>query len=143
MTRDDDESNAFDWDLLVTSRLNAILCGERATLDVMLAMLRSHLALPQHEWSLAKGSSLPALTTGTLILRDLLGSTLDQQRAFLEWLDGRDALRVITVSERPLFGLVEHGVLLEQLYYRLNPMYCPVHPDGRTSSARIGRSSAA
>ena len=54
----------------------------------------------------------------------LVGATLEQQRVFLEWLDAPLAVRVITLSEVPLYYCVTAGVLLEQLYYRLNPIYC-------------------
>jgi hypothetical protein len=140
---DDTLNESFDWDLLVTSRLNAILCGDRPTLDVNLRLLRAHLELPLHEWSCVGEPSLPSIANGTLIVTDLVGATLDQQRAFLEWLDAHDAVRVVSVSERPVFDLVARGLLLEQLYYRLNPVYCTLSPNARPGSTRPGHSSAA
>jgi hypothetical protein len=140
---DDELNDSFDWDLLVTSRLNAILCGDRSAIGVTLSMLRAHLTLPLHEWSCANGLSTPPITSGTLIVTDLVDATLDQQHLLLDWLDAHDALRVITVSERPLFGLVARGRLLEQLYYRLNTMYCTLSLECRSGSTSLDRSSAA
>ena len=58
------------------------------------------------------------------MVTDLIGATLEEQRVFLEWLNAHRAVRVITLSEVPLFDFVGAGTLLEQLYYRLNPIYC-------------------
>ena len=54
----------------------------------------------------------------------LVGATLEEQCVFLEWLNAHRAVRVITLSEVPLFDFVAAGTLLEPLYYRLNPIYC-------------------
>ena len=117
-------SDSFDWDLLVQSRLNAILCGDSVTVDLTLTSLRNHLQLPLHEWSLRGGTPSPSIHAGTLIVTDVAGTTLEEQRAFLGWLDAHRPIRVITLSGSPLYDLVRDGVLLEQLYYRLNPIYC-------------------
>ena len=124
MVSNRDLSNIVDWDLLVHSRLNAMLCGDFVTVDLTLKRLRDHLQLPLHEWSLGGGTPSPSIHAGTLIVTDVAGTTLEEQRAFLGWLDAHRAIRVITLSETPLFNLVRDGVLLEQLYYRLNPIYC-------------------
>lgn len=138
---DGDVNSTFDWDLLVWSRLNAILCGPTVTLDATFSSLRAHLELPLHEWSFTSGSPLPSMTTGTLITTDLFGTTLEQQRAFLAWLDTHHAVRVITLSETPLYDLVQSGEMIETLYYRLNPIYCVLDPDCR--SGTVDRNSAA
>ena len=117
-------SNRPDWDLLVQSRLNAILYGDSVTVDLTLTSLRNHLQLPLHEWSLRDGTPSPSIHAGTLIVTDVAGTTLEEQRAFLGWLDAHRRIRVITLSRSPLYDLVRDEVLLEQLYYRLNPIYC-------------------
>ena len=71
-----------------------------------------------------QGLPLPSITKGTLMVTDLVGATLEEQRVLLEWLNAPRAVRVITLSEVPLFDFVVAGTLLEQLYYRLNPIYC-------------------
>lgn len=140
----EDTLNGFlDWDLLATTRLNAFICGDRATLAVTLRVLRPQLAIPVDEWSFVGEPHLPSATCGTLVVTDLDRAAPDRQRAFLEWLDRHDAVRVITVSERPVFGLVTSGELLEQLYYRLNPIYCALSPNRGLGSTGVDRSSAA
>ena len=134
-------NDSFDWDLLVQSRLNAILCGDSVTVDLTLASLRDHLQLPLHEWSFRGGSPSPSIHTGTLIVTDVAGTTLEEQRAFLAWLDAHHAVRVITLSESPLYDLVRNGLLIEHLYYRLNPIYCAL--DRSCISDNLGRISAA
>jgi hypothetical protein len=114
----------FDWDLLISSRLNAILCGSRANLEVMLSRVRAQLGHPLHEWSFVEGSYLPSISTGTLVVRDLDAATLEEQRRFLDWLTVHRAVRVITLSEVSLFDLTVAGALLVELYYRLNPIFC-------------------
>ena len=138
---DGELNNTFDWDLLAWSRLNAILCGPRRTLEVTLSSLRDHLELPLHDWSLTSGSPLPSMTTGTLIVTDVVGTTLEQQRSFLAWLDAHHAVRIITLSETALYDLVRDGTMIEALYYRLNPIYCALDPNCRSGS--VDRSSAA
>jgi hypothetical protein len=125
----DEFDDAFDWDLLTTSRLNTILCGNGRTLEDTLSRLQAYLDLPLHEWSCAGGAPLPSMTGGTLIVTDLVGGTLEQQRAFLEWIDAHHGVRVITLSENPLFNLVKRGAMLERLYYRLNPIYRTLSPN--------------
>jgi hypothetical protein len=73
-------NDVYDWDLLISSRLNAILYGNRSNLDVTFSSLCAHLALPLHEWSFVEGSSLPSITRGTLIVTDLVGAPLEEQR---------------------------------------------------------------
>ena len=126
-----ESSDSFDWDLLVQSRLNAILCGDSVTVNLTLTSLRDHLQLPLHAWSFRGGTPSPSIHAGTLIVTDVASTTLEEQRAFLGWLDAHRAIRVITVSESPLYDLVRDGVLLEPLYYRLNQIYCalPVSPE--------------
>jgi hypothetical protein len=138
---DTELSDSFDWDLLVESRLNAILCGDSVTVDLTLTSLRDHLQVPLHEWSFRGGTPSPSIHVGTLIVTDVAGTTLEEQRAFLGWLDAHRDIRVITLSEGPLYDLVRDGLLIEQLYYRLNPIYCAL--DRSCLSDNLGRSSAA
>jgi hypothetical protein len=124
----------FDWDLLISSRLNAILCGSRTNLDVMLSRVRAQLGHPLHEWSFVEGSYLPPIANGTLVVRDLDAATLEEQRRFLDWLTAHRAVRVITLSEVSLFDLTVAGALLVELYYRLNPIFCALDWNRSTGS---------
>ena len=138
---DSELNNALDWDLVVWSRLNAILCGPQATIDAAFSSLRGRLEPPLHEWSFTSGSPLPSINGGTLVVSGFDGTALDEQRAFLDWLDAHHAVRVITLTEVPLYDLVQSGSMLESLYYRLNSIYCALDPN--CTSGSLGRSSAA
>jgi transcriptional regulator of acetoin/glycerol metabolism len=81
------------------------------------------------------------MTTGTLIATDLAGTPLEQQHVFLDWLGAHHAVRIITLSETPLYDLVRDGAMIETLYYRLNPIYCALDPNCRSGS--VDSSSAA
>jgi hypothetical protein len=136
-------NDTFDWDLLMSSRLNAILCGNRANLDAMLSRVRAQLAHPLHEWSFVEGSYLPAIRNGTLVVRDLDAATLDAQRRFLEWLAAHRAVRVITLTEVSLFDLTAAGAVLAELYYRLNPIFCALDWNRAAGSPSIARKHVA
>ena len=103
--------------------------------------LRDHLERPLHQWSFLHGSPLPPIQTGTLIVTDVVGMTLEEQHAFLGWLDAHQDVRVITLCENPLYDLVRDGVVLEHLYYRLNPIYWALDPN--CSSDSVDRITAA
>ena len=134
---------SVDWDLIVTSSLNAILCGDRGTIDANLGILRAHLKLPVCEWSRTARAPLPSIQGGTLIVTDLEGATCEEQRTLLAWLDGHAGVRVITLSEGSVFELVTRGELLEQLYYRLNHIYLALSPDCGTHATGTDRRGGA
>jgi transcriptional regulator of acetoin/glycerol metabolism len=50
--------------------------------------------------------------------------TLEEQRRLLEWLqETAGRTRVVSTTSAPLLPLVEDGVFLDTLYYRLNTVY--------------------
>jgi hypothetical protein len=121
-----------DWDFIVAGGSNALLCGPPAALEAALSTLRPHLLAPLQKWSGGGQESLPNLPARTLILEHVAAFTFQEQQALLAWLDAaKQPVQVITTTGRPLFDLVEQGVLLEGLYYRLNT----VHLDFYGSSA--------
>ena len=111
---------ASDWETLVLTRANTVVVGsEDAALSVWTAVWPT-LQKPIY-WADADRLSLPRHSAGTLILQGAHAlSAFDQQQVF-EWLD-RDAraTRVLSTAPYPLFPLVEGGLFLEALYYRLN-----------------------
>ena len=144
-THSDSELNdGFDWDLLVESRLNAISVRRLGIVDFTLTSLRDHLqrGAPAARMVFPGRIAVAVDSHGNMIVTDVAGTTLDEQRAFLAWLDAHHDVRVITLSESPLYGLVrDAGGCFEHLYYRLNPIYCAL--DRSCISDNLGRSSAA
>jgi hypothetical protein len=110
-----------EWVVLRTWRPNVLIAGTYETTEAVLATLLPYLRPPVYCW--APDASLPAPhKVSTMLIRDMASLSLDQQRALLSWLDraapGR--AQVVSTSASTLFPLVEHGVFLEALYYRLN-----------------------
>ncbi len=64
---------------------------------------------------------LPAEGRRTLLLGDILQLTRQQQRDLYDWIErGHEATPIVSVSSVRLWPLVESGVFMEDLYYRLN-----------------------
>lgn len=112
-----------EWDLIVQTGSNALLQGPQLALNVAVSVLTPRLRTPHYTTS-GLGWCLPGDAVGTLFLEHLAECSTEQQHALLAWLDhAAPAVQVITITERPLFDLVEHGALLSSLYYRLNTIY--------------------
>jgi hypothetical protein len=58
---------------------------------------------------------------GTLLLHDVAQLTIAQQIALSDWLgQRRGGMQVVSVTQAPLPALVQDGLFLEGLFYRLN-----------------------
>ncbi len=81
-------------------------------------------------WEPGERLTLPPSTdTGTLILHEVGALTLDEQLQLLDWLDqSAGRTRVVSTSPDSLYALVEAGLFLEKLYYRLNTVSHNVAP---------------
>jgi hypothetical protein len=67
---------------------------------------------------------LPHPGPTTLLLHDASKLTLPQQIALQDWLNNRvTRAQVIAVTSIPVLPLVNEGLFLESLYYRLNAVY--------------------
>jgi DNA-binding NtrC family response regulator len=91
-------------------------------IEAALAVLRPQLEPPLYEWSSA--AALPA-SAGlvTMLIRDVDRLSADQQQTVLAWLDGaerRHQVQVVSIAETDPYPLIERGVFLRRLYYRLN-----------------------
>jgi len=62
-----------------------------------------------------------------MILHDVGALTLEEQRRLLDWLlETTGRTRVVSTTSGPLLPLVEVGLFLDTLYYRLNTVYLDV-----------------
>lgn len=110
-----------DYDLIIGSRPNVLLHGSHEALTAALSRLLPGLRSPLH---ISSGVTWTVLSQmpGTVIIEHVASSTLEQQEKLLAWLD--DArVQVITTTATSLFDLVEQGLFLRPLYYRLNTVY--------------------
>jgi sigma-54-interacting transcriptional regulator len=114
---------APEWLIVRAHHPNVLLTGSPATIDTVLATLRSSLWVPVYQWG--PGTALPARgDVATLLIRDVDTLSLEQQRALLFWLDpaAHSRPQVISTTAVELFPLVERGVFLAELYYCLNTL---------------------
>ncbi len=89
-------------------------------------------------WEPGDRLTLPSTTdTGTLILHEVGALTLDEQLQLLDWLDqSAGRTRVVSTSPDSLFALVEAGLFLEKLYYRLNTVSHNLAPGSELRSLK-------
>jgi Sigma-54 interaction domain len=110
-----------DLAIVCASGAHALLVGPDYAIDMALATLQRGLRQPVVSWTPTEIPEPPALTAGTLVVRNLAGLAGEQQRQLLEWVDNRQRkVQVISTSgQREVWPLVERGAFLTPLYYRL------------------------
>jgi hypothetical protein len=97
-----------------------VVCAE-ADVEAAVERLKEFCIDPCHSCTVPGPLQLPSNKTGTLLLSDASAMSLDQQIALFDWLNaGGGKLQIISVSSVPLYALIERGLFLEGLYYRLN-----------------------
>ena len=110
-----------EWRAVLTGRPNLLLVGSRLATRATLTALEPHLDRPHWRCHARNGILLPLRRKGTLILHEAAALASDQQALFFRWLEeAPERMQIISVSDTPLFPLVERGTFLADLYYRLN-----------------------
>jgi hypothetical protein len=113
---------AGEWQVLQTQRLNTLLTGPHDLMEAALKMLWPRLEPPLYEWTSVAEVSAPGGAM-TVLIRDVDTLSAGQQQIVLAWLDGRDPrhhIQVVSTAPVDPYSLVERGVFLRRLYYRLN-----------------------
>jgi hypothetical protein len=111
-----------EWDLVVRVPHNLLLVATPSDISEMLVALKTYLRAPLHEYTPA-GGPVPQPAEGTLVLFEVARLNEKQQRQLLQWLDQineRMQVQVVSTSSEPLFPLVQSGAFLADLYYKLN-----------------------
>lgn len=111
---------AFDWQLIVNTRPNLLVEGPQESTESLIAVLASVSPEPLRDWRLsAEGAAAP-----TLLVRDVDELTVEEQRQLMDRMRGTEGQpmprQIISTSATAVFSLVERGLFLEDLYYRLN-----------------------
>ena len=117
------EQMLVDVDALANRHANALIIGDQFAVRRVLDTVWPSLAKPV-QWVESTRLALPVESGGTLILD--AGDRLSErdQTSFLGWLnDSGRSVCVLTTSPRPLFPLVEAGLFVDDLYYRLNHVF--------------------
>jgi len=113
---------AADWDLVSTSAVNVLLMGKSATTGAFVVAMRPHLVDPVVSIDCRDGLNLSSLPSrGTVILSDVEELALEDQQRLNAWLTAAEHRpRVISTSRASLFPMIEAGMFVDSLYYRLN-----------------------
>ena len=92
-------------------------------MDRVLADLWPQLRRPLVVWSAEIALPAPCESM-TLLIRDVPRLSRPQQKKLLTWLDSAKprTIQVVSTTALELFRLVEEGIFLDRLYYRLNVM---------------------
>ena len=118
-----------DLAILRTTHARALLVGPSPEVDAAIATLRCDLRQPVIAWTPADTPDPPVLTRGTLIVRDVGSLAREQQQRLLDWVDhGHGGVQVISTSGGHMWPLVERGVFLTPLYYRLGVLCVDLTP---------------
>jgi hypothetical protein len=108
-----------EWLAIINDRPNVLVEGSEGGTERVIRAVTAAVAGPSYDW----GHTEQALGA-TLIVRRIDLLSPDEHRRLLDFLNAEHARvrvrQVITTSERPLYALVESGLFLTELYYRLN-----------------------
>jgi hypothetical protein len=111
-----------DWNL-ISARVNVLLIGESRTTKALVDIARRHTAEPLINLRCANELYLPTIRDGdTAFLVDVDELVLLDQQRLNTWLDSTPRPRLISTSRVSLIAMVEAGMFLESLYYRLNTL---------------------
>jgi hypothetical protein len=102
-------------------RPNILIACTEADAEILLSQVMASLAPPLHFCPVPGDLQLPAITAGTLLLRDVAALTPLQQVILNDWLGavGSD-VRVVSVTKASVVSLVEKSEFDARLFYRLN-----------------------
>ena len=112
-----------EWTAIAYGRRNFLLAGAVSAVDALLASMRPYLRAPIGLFNpIAEAlDGLPA--EGTLILPEIGDLTGDQQLRLLAWIDQldlRDPVQIVSTTSRRMVPLLQSGAFRAELYYRLN-----------------------
>lgn len=110
-----------EWHILRASPRNLLITGVPDAVEQSLEALTPHLVPSVSYWPLDASWPTPG-DVRTLVIRDVHGLALAEQQALSVWFDQGASMqtRVVSTATVPLFQLVEAGLFMERLYYRLN-----------------------
>jgi hypothetical protein len=120
------ELSLDDWRAMLTMRPNVLIEGPEAATEAVLRALRPHCAEPASDWGDMLGDQHPP----TLIVREVAALTATDQQRLQQWLDSGERSQVLSTTAQSLFSLVERGLFLEALFYRLNVVRLDVQKGG-------------
>lgn len=111
--------------------VNLLVIGPGDAVDELLAVVRSERLAASGDgglvtvWHPGKPFVLPSPTaTGLMILRDVDTLVHGDQHKLVDWLvEAAGRVQVVSTASASLMPLVDAGVFMQTLYYRLNTIY--------------------
>lgn len=102
-------------------RPNVLVECRPAQVDTAMRHLMTWCSLPFRYCALPGTLELPSPARGTLLLKEVSALTLSQQVVLYDWLSAaHPEVQVVSLTTMPLGPMVEDGLFLEGLLYRLN-----------------------
>jgi hypothetical protein len=130
-----------DWQILCTTRSNALVIGSARNVDVLLRALIPRLGAPVSHCT-GRELKLPARSGGTIIIRNVGDMTLGDQQRLMDWLgENTRWTQTIATSPVPIFPLIGRDALIDALYYRLNMLSIVLEDEGVFDEPRAGASA--
>ena len=111
-----------DCDLISTARVSVLLIGENSRTSSVVGAVRAQLGQPLITLHCDQTLELPTVSLGTVILSGVEALALEDQHRLMAWLERGDRPRVISTSRVSLLPIVQAGMFIESLYYRLNTL---------------------
>lgn len=111
-----------DWDLISTARVSVLLIGENGRISSAVEAVRAYLDQPLITLRCDRTLELPTVSLGTVILSGVEALALEDQHRLMDWLEPGNRPQVISTSRVSLLPIVQAGMFIESLYYRLNTL---------------------
>lgn len=114
--------------IVTSAHSNVLIEGPEAAIALVVGALKNELREPLLYWD----GEPPKSVGGTLVVRAVDSLDADGQRRLLDYLarsSAVGAVQVVSTSAQPVFPLIDRGLFLEDLYYRLNTVLLSL--DGR------------
>jgi len=108
-----------DWRLITSRHPNVLVEGPKTSTELLIKALGATLNEPTREWT----SSVTTDAAATLVVRAVDTLNAHEQRRLLDCLNGSGGEKprqVIASATTSLFPLIERGLFLSDLYYKLN-----------------------
>lgn len=115
------DSVLLGWLSVQGPRPNVLVECSAEACETAMRHLMTWCSLPFRYCTIPGALELPNPARGTLLLKDVSGLTIAQQVTLYDWLTGvQSQVQVISLTTTCLEDLVEDGLFLEGLLYRLN-----------------------
>jgi hypothetical protein len=139
-------AHAFDFETIADATLMRCLTADARRANLLAQCATAHDADafvdrlvpwcdgPVYTCTLPGALSLPAERTGTVVLNDVATLSVMQQLDVYDWMSERKTtMQVVSVTTAALAPLVDAGLFLQALFYRLNIIRLNASP------SRVGR----